>query len=107
MNINEIANKIIEIICEMHGNPFDSVGLKSELRKDLGIDAVEAIYILERIAKEFKVEFTEIQWNRHFGSKAFFPFSLLFPGPRKNHIPITLQDIVDSVIAGQWTINYH
>ncbi len=106
MQSDDIKNKIIRIISEMHGNRPESIDLTTELYRDLGIDGDDAVELFEMLSEEFKIDFSTIQWGRHFGPEGFNPFTMLTPSFWRKEIPITLQDLINSAIIGEWTKSY-
>ncbi len=106
MTSDDIKNRIIKIISETHGNRPESINLTTDLCRDLGIDGDDAVELFERLSDEFKIDFSTMQWGRHFGPEGFNPFSMLTRSFWRKEIPITLQDLINSAINGEWTKSY-
>ncbi len=57
--MNEVFEKIVDIIVDIADNPRDEVKEDSELMDDLNLSSLEIMAIVSKIEKEFSVKFNE------------------------------------------------
>ncbi len=86
----------------------------TRLLDDLGMDGDDAVEFMEAFSKEFDVDMSEFEFDKHFGPEGFGPvdlfyilFSLVGRIFRKDfdllgHISITLRDLVSAAKAKKW-----
>jgi acyl carrier protein len=112
MNKNEeqILEQVKQILWDLHGDRPERVTLKSDLFSDLEIDGDDAVEIFEKIKEEFEVDFSCMQWNRHFGPEAGFnPFALLLPSWwkwQRERVPVRVEDLICAICAKRWVKDY-
>lgn len=84
--------------------PAERITLLSRLREDLHVDGDDAEELLLRFADQFHVRPKNVSLADHFGPEASWsPLSFFFR--RKQLIPITIQNLIDSASAGAWRIH--
>ena len=82
------------------------------LLDDLGMDGDDAVEFMEAFSKEFDVDMSEFEFNRHFGPEGFSPLALfyflycllgrIFRKDVSGLISITLRDLVLAAEAKKW-----
>jgi acyl carrier protein len=112
MNKNEeqLLEQVKQILKDIHGDRPERVTLKSDLLFDLGIDGDDVVEVFKKIEEEFEVDFSPMQWDRHFGPEAgFIPFALLLPSWwkwQRERIPVTVEDLINAICAKRWVKVY-
>jgi len=84
----------------------------TRLLYDLGMDGTDAVEFMEALSKEFGVDMSEFEFNKHFGPEGFGPVDLfyflyclvarIFKKDVSGLIPITLRDLVLAAEARKW-----
>lgn len=110
MNITEAENRVIEFLCKQLGEKPETILLGTDLFRDLGVDGADAEEVIDGIAHEFGVDFSRLEWGRHFGpERGCNPFALLLPSWwrwQRERIPVTVRDLARAVVAKQWSMEY-
>lgn len=70
--MNQLDNEVVELIAAESGTRKDKVALSSTLLGDLGIDGDDAWELLESLNERFGVDFSEIEFKRHFRNEPCF-----------------------------------
>jgi acyl carrier protein len=109
-NEEQLLEQVKQILWALHGDRPERVTLKSDLFSDLGIDGDDAIEVFEKIEEKFDVDFSSMQWDRHFGPEAGFnPFALLLPSWwkwQRERVPVTVEDLITAICARRWVNVY-
>jgi hypothetical protein len=88
----------------------ERVTLDTRLAADLGLDGDEAEEFFEAFRKQFAVDLSALEWDRHFGPEAaFMPWLLLWPPwwkGQKQKIEIRVSDLLAAARAGCWILIY-
>ncbi len=85
----------------------------SRMYHDLGCDGVDGYELLEAFSKEFQVEMSEFNFDKHFGPELpFFPplwlFWWIFQSEKLNEkgqfkkVPITVMDLYEAARSKKW-----
>ncbi len=110
MEIAEAESAVSDIIGEVSGVQLHRLSSGSDLLSDLGIDGDDAVDVFRKLEVDLQVDFSLMQWDRHFGPEAGFNlFALLSPSWwrwRRHRIPVTVRDLVDCVVTRRWTASY-
>jgi hypothetical protein len=106
----DILSLVRHLLWELHGDRPERVSLESDLFADLGIDGDDAAEVFQAIKERFEVDFSTMEWTRHFGPEAgFCPLALLFPSWwrwHRNRVPVRVRDLVSSIQNKVWTLKY-
>ncbi len=84
----------------------------TRLLEDLGMDGTDAAEFMEAFSKEFNVDMSEFEFDKHFGPEGFSPLDLfdivycwlgrIFKKDLSGDIAITLRDLVSAAEAKKW-----
>jgi acyl carrier protein len=103
----EIERRVRDIVADNRGGRPEELRLDATLQEELecyGDDAVELFLALQ---KEFGIDFTGIQWKRHFRSEGvFIPLAFLYPSWWTAVLPITVRDLVRAASSKRWEYDY-
>ena len=106
MNINDAEKQVINILVENFSIHQETISSDTDILKDLGLDGDDAVELFEVISKTLGVDFSGLEWEKHFGPEASFnPFELLNPSWWRwqgDRIPITVHDLAKSVMKKSW-----
>jgi acyl carrier protein len=123
MTNTEISQQVIQFISNQLSVKPEKIFPETSLNIDLGVDGDDASEFLEEFSKKFKVDLSDLKYEKHFGPEAGAnPITILIwltlfvlgrilnrkieYNPGFSLIPITIQDLVDSANAGRWTMEY-
>ena len=106
----EAKKAVIETIRRRHSGENAEMSFDTDLAGDLGIDGDDAIEIFKSLATQFSIDFSGIEWDRHFGPEAgCSPLAFLSPKYAAWHrcrIPVTIRDLVNATVTKEWTMSY-
>ena len=76
------------------------------------MDGIDAVEFMEAFSKEFNVDMSEFEFDKHFGPEGFSPLDLfdivycwlgrIFKKDLSGDIAITLRDLVSAAKAKKW-----
>lgn len=107
--MNNIRERIIRLITHQIGVREAEVLDDADINRDLGCSGDDFSELMEAFAKEFQVDITGYSWYFHteeeggnwIGGSFFAP-----PNERVQHIPVTLNVLLDSAKTGKWMVVY-
>ena len=105
MRLNEIFEKIRNIIAEMQGVKADKITMDSDLLKDFGIAGDDALLLFEEIDNKFAIDWNNIHLGIHFGNEGLgypFPWQLKDNCLLFEHQPCSVRDLVFAAESGIW-----
>src|SRR5579871_4309154 len=99
--MSPIEDQVLELLLAERGMSRSEIHLDDTLVQDLGMDGDDAEYFFKSFAKQFNVNLENLKphWRHHFSSEVPWPF-------RRKRLPVTVQDLIDSAVAGFWAKNY-
>lgn len=106
---SEILTEIKVMLWELHRDPPSEILLQTDLSSDLRIDGDDAVDIFQAIHDRWNVDFSSMQWDRHFGPEGsgIISLSLYSWGQRHwSRLPVSVSDLVDAIHTGKWQIQY-
>jgi len=80
----------------------------ADLLEDLGIYGDDAFEFIERFVSKFDVRADSYRWYFHHGEEGHNIGGLFFAPPyrRVEHIPISLETLIEAVETKRWPIDY-
>ena len=104
------CSSTIRIIAEETCKDLNSINLDDTLLGDLGVDGDDAWSIIERLHDENGVDFSKLEFLRHFRSEPCFKSPIYFFKRAKGqdrHVasgktPITVGQLVEASSNGYW-----
>jgi hypothetical protein len=99
-----LESQIIDFAAHETGVRANNVAIGTRLLQDLGMDGDDAVEFFNLFSDKFNVDLSRLlqHWHHHFGPEGIL-HGLPFRGPE---IEITIQDLLDSAIAGRWLKRY-
>ncbi|MBS0243081.1 MAG: DUF1493 family protein, partial [Proteobacteria bacterium] len=105
-----LDDRVRTVIADEIGIGLDKVRPFSDISHKLGVDGLDAENLLARVIKEFSIDMTGIQYERHFGPEgAFNPLALLtrrWWKWQRARIPVYPRHIAIAAKAQAWPIDY-
>lgn len=101
----DLTEQVIQFVAAETGVIASRITMDSRICEDLGVDRDDAIELLESFAVKFSVDFSELEYSRHFGPEAgcnpiFTLMSLITGYGRKE--PLTISQLIDASKKGSW-----
>jgi hypothetical protein len=115
-----LEDEVAAFVADFTSHPIKQIKPQTTLFGDLGIDGDDGDEILSTFMQRFAVDMSSYR-PIHFGPEGFVPWAPLYwlvilwrtifeknstPESRSRLMPITIQDLIDSAKAKQWTIRY-
>ncbi len=111
---NTLSDEVIDFLSRRQAVPRERLTLETHLREDLGMEGDDASEFLEDFSKRFGVDFSEFNFDRHFGPEVAFNPVLLFIGfvfkrPSRLHpdlgkYPITVKHLILIAENKHWSL---
>jgi len=116
----DLEERVKTLVARETSMRIERISLKTRIAQDIGCDGDDAAELFEAFAKEFDVDLTGIQWNKHFCGEGLPPgglFGVLVAvfgwAVRGKSLcdddflePITLGDLVEAATAKRWVKDY-
>jgi acyl carrier protein len=100
MVTDDIADRVIDMIQSEIGCSRRILKLDADIVRDIKVDGLDAENLLLRLGREFGVNLSGLEFDRHFGPEgAFNPFALLLPGWwrwQRERIPVTVERLIEA-----------
>ena len=108
--MNNIEKTVIDSIARFSRLDKKKITLNSTLYKDLGLLGDDAVELFQAFQKEFEVDLSEFQFDRHFYPEpGACTISLFKPSTwrlKNPDIPITVSDMILAAKRKKWEIDY-
>jgi acyl carrier protein len=103
-------DRLIAFVSQQTGARTERLMPHTRLFHDLGLDGDDAVEFFAALEREFAVDLSGMEWNRHFGPEGgcalILPIALInMMARRRLHepmVPIMIADLADAVRMGQW-----
>jgi acyl carrier protein len=95
LNNNYNRERLINLIREEIGEFKKQFDSNSQIEDDLGITGDDAIELILKISKEFKIDITEFEFEKYF-----HPEPIFFINNFKT-LPLTILDIENAIVSGK------
>ena len=99
MNNLILEQQVKEFVAKETAVRVEKLTLETDLLKDLGVDGNDALELLEKYWEVFQIDLSQFQFSKCFGSEG--SPSLFFSSDEPPFEPLTIQDLVDGVKAGE------
>lgn len=99
--------RVVELVSEHSGIPADKLHAETRLEEDLRMTGDDAAEFLDAFAAAFDVDFTGIEFHKHFGPECGGPI-FLWPKRLKDALkdhgqyPVTIGHLVEVAQAKRW-----
>jgi acyl carrier protein len=118
--IDDLEKRVRALVAKVTGERIERISLKTRIVQDIGCDGADAEELFDAFAKQFDVDLSDIQWERHFSHEATHPlgcFLWMLVGlfgwsARSNMVisdtigdklePISVGDLVEGARATRW-----
>lgn len=67
--VDLLARRVIAIVAHQTGRPAERIGLDTEIERELGCTGDDAWMLLGRLAAEFGIDMSGMEFDRHFGDE--------------------------------------
>jgi acyl carrier protein len=118
MTSTEMNQQVIQFIARQISEKSEKISLETRINIDLGVDGDDAVKLFDEFSKHFKVDLSNFQYDKYFGSEGgvdliglvwmfYWIDCKVF---RKTHNPsysiepITIQDLVEAAEIGRLEI---
>ena len=104
---DDIFKELATILSDFSGISKDNIFVESKLGYDLGFDGDDAVEVLEKISKTFKLDISNLDFNKYFYHESeislFKGFiSKLLNKTNANKEDITVKQLIEACIQKKW-----
>jgi hypothetical protein len=78
----DLSGQVRKFVSDFWCEPLQGLGLETRLEEDLGMTGDDAWEFLQKFGVRFEIDFTGLEFHKHFGPEGFGCNPLWFCGPR-------------------------
>ncbi|MEP6756547.1 MAG: DUF1493 family protein [Chthonomonadales bacterium] len=97
---SELGTQVRKFVAEERGEPIEYIRLETRVEEDLGCTGDDADEFMLSFATRFEVDLTGMEFGRHFGPEASWPFEPM--PPDLGHFPVTVGHLITVAENGKW-----
>ena len=100
-----LSDRVRAAVARERAMPLHNVQLNDRLEEDLGMTGDDAVAFLAAFAKEFGVDLSDLDFDKHFGPEGCNPLWIFYtPAWLKDHgqYPVTVDHLVRVAEGGRW-----
>ena len=101
-----IKDEIIKFVQTELWDIRKGIDLETRLLEDIGIDGDDADEFFQKYSEKFKVDLSEMNWDKHFGSEGLNLLGIFNKSFWEKAESIRIKDLVDSATSHKWIYKY-